>query len=69
MHSDLFRLCQFLRERKIRTTLLSTGLLIERYANQIEEWMDDVIVSLDGPQEIHDAIRRVPERIPFFGQG
>ena len=60
MHSDLFRLCRFLRERKIRTTLLSTGLLIERYANQIADYLDDVIVSLDGPPEIHDAIRRVP---------
>jgi Fe-coproporphyrin III synthase len=60
MHSDLFRLCRFLRERKIHTTLLSTGLLIERNANQIVECVDDVIVSLDGPPEIHDAIRRVP---------
>jgi Fe-coproporphyrin III synthase len=60
MHSDLFRLCRFLRERKIRTTLLSTGLLIERFADQIVEFLDDVIVSLDGPRETHDAIRRVP---------
>ena len=28
MHSDLFRLCRFLRERKIRVTILSTGLLL-----------------------------------------
>jgi MoaA/NifB/PqqE/SkfB family radical SAM enzyme len=60
MHCDLFRLCRFLRERRIRTTLLSSGLLIERYADQIVEFLDDVIVSLDGPPEIHDAIRRVP---------
>jgi len=60
MHSDLFRLGRFLRDRKIRTTLLSTGLLIERYADQIVEFLDDVIVSLDGPRETHDAIRGVP---------
>src|ERR1700735_2578756 len=60
MHSDLFRLCRSVRERDIRTNLRSTGLLIERYASQIVECMDDVIVSLDGPREIHDAIRRVP---------
>jgi MoaA/NifB/PqqE/SkfB family radical SAM enzyme len=60
MHSDLFRLCRFLRARKIRTTLLSTGLLIERYASQIVKCLDDVIVSLDGPGAIHDWIRRVP---------
>jgi MoaA/NifB/PqqE/SkfB family radical SAM enzyme len=69
MHSDLFRLCRFLRERKIRTTLLSTGLLIERYANQIIETVDDVIVSLDGPPEIHDTIRRVPRAFELLAAG
>jgi MoaA/NifB/PqqE/SkfB family radical SAM enzyme len=69
MHSDLFRLCRFLRERKIHTTLLSTGLLIERNANQIVECVDDVIVSLDGPPEIHDAIRRVPGAFDLLAAG
>jgi MoaA/NifB/PqqE/SkfB family radical SAM enzyme len=69
MHSDLFRLCRFLRERKIRTTLLSTGLLIERYADQIVECLDEVIVSLDGPPEIHDAIRRVPRAFDLLASG
>jgi MoaA/NifB/PqqE/SkfB family radical SAM enzyme len=69
MHSDLFRLCRFLRERNIRTTLLSTGLLIERYADQIIECLDDVIVSLDGPRETHDAIRRVPRAFNLLAAG
>ncbi len=56
MHSDLFRLCRFLHERNIRTTLLSTGLLIERHADQIVDCLDDLIVILlDGPPETHDA--------------
>lgn len=69
MHSDLFRLCRFLRERKIRTTLLSTGLLIERNASQIVDCVDDVIVSLDGPPRIHDAIRRVPRSFHLLAAG
>jgi Fe-coproporphyrin III synthase len=69
MHSDLFRLCRFLRQRKIRSTLLSTGLLIERYADQIAECLDDVIVSLDGPPETHDAIRRVPRAFDLLAAG
>jgi MoaA/NifB/PqqE/SkfB family radical SAM enzyme len=60
MHSDLFRLCAILRERKIRVTVLSTGLLLERHAAAIAANIDDVIVSLDGPREVHDSIRRVP---------
>jgi MoaA/NifB/PqqE/SkfB family radical SAM enzyme len=69
MHSDLFRLCRFLRERKIRTTLLTTGLLIERYTHHIVECLDDVIVSLDGPPATHDAIRRVPGAFDLLASG
>jgi MoaA/NifB/PqqE/SkfB family radical SAM enzyme len=60
MHRDLFGLCRILRKRSCRLTLLSSGILLERYADQITEWFDDVIVSLDGPPLIHDAIRGVP---------
>jgi len=60
MHSDLFRLSDMLRSKHIRVTLLSTGLLLKRYAEQIAAGIDDVIVSLDGPPHIHDQIRRVP---------
>jgi Fe-coproporphyrin III synthase len=60
MHSDLFRLAAMLRGRGIRITILSTGLLLERDAARIVEGADEVIVSLDGPPEVHDAIRRVP---------
>ena len=60
MHSDLFCLSTMLRGRGIRTTILSTGLLLEPNAARIVERTDEVIVSLDGPAEIHDEIRRVP---------
>jgi len=60
MHADLFRLCEILRHRRIRVTLLSSGLLIERHARAIVAGLDDVIVSLDGPPEVHDRIRGIP---------
>jgi MoaA/NifB/PqqE/SkfB family radical SAM enzyme len=60
MHAGLFELSGMLRERRVRTTLLSSGLLLERYAGEIVAGMGDVIVSLDGPAEIHNAIRGVP---------
>jgi Fe-coproporphyrin III synthase len=60
MHRNLFRLSEMLRSRNIRVTLLSTGLLLARYAQEIATQIDDVIVSLDGPPDIHDQIRRVP---------
>ena len=60
MHSDLPGLIHILRERKIRITLLSSGLLLGRYARFLVESVDDVIISLDGPPFVHDAIRGVP---------
>jgi Fe-coproporphyrin III synthase len=69
MHSDLFRLSDMLRSRNIRVTLLSTGLLLKRHAEQIVNRIDDVIVSLDGPPHVHDQIRRVPGAFLQLEQG
>jgi MoaA/NifB/PqqE/SkfB family radical SAM enzyme len=69
MHSDLFRLCAILRKRRIRVTILSTGLLLERHAQAIVTNVDDVIVSLDGPREAHDRIRRVPRAFESLASG
>ena len=69
MHSDLFRLSAMLRERGIRTTILSTGLLLERHAAAIVLGADEVIVSLDGPPAVHDAIRRVPGAFDSLAAG
>lgn len=69
MHSDLFRFCDLLRSRQIRVTVLSTGLLLERYANRIVDCVDDVIVSLDGPPTVHDRIRRVPGAYALLERG
>jgi MoaA/NifB/PqqE/SkfB family radical SAM enzyme len=59
MNPELPQLCAMLWEEKIRLTLLTTGLLLKKNADQVAASFDDVIVSLDGPPSIHDAIRRV----------
>lgn len=59
MNPELPQLCGILREEGVRLTLLSTGLLLRRYAAMVAESFDEVIVSLDGPPAVHDAIRRV----------
>jgi Fe-coproporphyrin III synthase len=59
LHNDLSALCNFFRYRQIHLTLLTTGLLLHKRAEEVATLFDDVIVSLDGPPEIHDAIRRV----------
>jgi Fe-coproporphyrin III synthase len=59
MNSELPQLCAILQGEGIRLTLLSTGLLLRKYAETVATSFDDVIVSLDGPPSIHNAIRRV----------
>jgi len=59
MHPEIFPLCQAARKMGARVTVLSTGLLINRNAALILEYVDDLIVSLDGPEDVHDQIRRV----------
>jgi MoaA/NifB/PqqE/SkfB family radical SAM enzyme len=61
MNPNLFRLCDLLREAGLKVTILSTGLLLRRYARQIVAQTDEVIVSLDGSEPVHDAIRRIPQ--------
>jgi MoaA/NifB/PqqE/SkfB family radical SAM enzyme len=69
MHPDIFRLCQAAKGAGARVTILSTGLLLERYAAEIILNVDDVIVSLDGPEQIHDVIRRVPGTYAALASG
>ncbi len=57
MHSDLWTLTRMLHREGIRTTLLTAGLTLQPFAARVAEEFDDVIVSLDGPPEIHDRIR------------
>jgi Fe-coproporphyrin III synthase len=59
LHNDLSALCNFFRDRRIHLTLLTTGLLLHKRAEEVAALFDDIIVSLDGPPEIHDSIRRV----------
>jgi MoaA/NifB/PqqE/SkfB family radical SAM enzyme len=69
MHSDLHALCMFFRELGVRLTLLTTGLLLDRRAEDVAALFDDVIVSLDGPEPLHDAIRRVQGGFAMLGAG
>jgi MoaA/NifB/PqqE/SkfB family radical SAM enzyme len=59
LHSRLSAICSFLRECDVKITLLSTGLLLEKRAELVASSVDEIIVSLDGPEETHDAVRRV----------
>ena len=69
MHTRLWELCDHLRAAGIGITILSTGLLLHRHAADLVLRCDDVVVSLDGPQPIHDRIRNVPRAYERLAEG
>jgi Fe-coproporphyrin III synthase len=69
MNAELPQLCAILQGEGIRLTLLSTGLLLRKDAKTVATGFDDVIVSLDGPPAIHDAIRRVEGAFELLQNG
>jgi MoaA/NifB/PqqE/SkfB family radical SAM enzyme len=69
MHPNLWALCAIIKALPAKITLLSTGLLLERHALKVSEFCDEVIVSLDGPPELHDRIRGVPRAFERLAEG
>lgn len=69
LHPDLWGMCELLRGLPARITLLTNGLLLEWCADAVARWCDDVTVSLDGPREVHDAIRGVPGAFDELARG
>ncbi|HTE00452.1 MAG TPA: radical SAM protein [Mucilaginibacter sp.] len=60
LNQNFFKLCEILKKAGIKVSLLTTGLSIKQHAEQLLKWVNDIIVSIDGDQQLHDAIRNVP---------
>lgn len=69
LNRDLPAIIEFFRTLGIRITLLSTGLLLRSKAALIAEGINEVILSIDGPSEIHNAIRRIPRAFETIARG
>jgi MoaA/NifB/PqqE/SkfB family radical SAM enzyme len=69
LNQNFFRFCEILKKRKVKITLLSTGLTLKKHAQQLVEWVDDIIVSLDGDEQVHDCIRNIPGAFSKLREG
>jgi MoaA/NifB/PqqE/SkfB family radical SAM enzyme len=69
LHLNFFRFCEILRKEKIRITLLSTGLTLKKNAEKLVSLVNDVIVSLDGHEPLHDSIRNIPGAFQKLKEG
>jgi len=69
LHSQLREICIILRHAGIGISVHSTGLLLERDADLLAAFVDDVVVSLDGPEEIHNQVRNIPNAFGKMARG
>jgi len=69
LNPNFFTLCAILKKQKIKISVLSTGLALKKNATQITAWVDDIIVSLDGDEVLHNTIRNIPEAFSKMEQG
>ncbi|MGO4210226.1 radical SAM/SPASM domain-containing protein [Terriglobus sp. 2YAB30_2] len=69
MHRKLPELTHFFREIGATLTLLTSGLLLEKHAALVAAEFQEVIVSLDGPPEVHDQIRGVKGAFALLSRG
>ncbi|HQQ97479.1 MAG TPA: radical SAM protein [Cyclobacteriaceae bacterium] len=69
LHPNLWKLCAALRTISVHISLLSTGLTLATHAAAVAEHCNEVIVSLDGPPEVHNRIRNIPTAFDKLREG
>lgn len=69
LNPNFFRFCEILQNQNIKVSLLSTGLTLKKNAEQLVQWVNDIIVSLDGNEEIHNSIRNIPDAYRKLKEG
>lgn len=60
MHSNLWAFCDELKKLGVKLSLLSTGITLKQNAEKVAAYFDDVVVSIDGSEEVHNTIRNLP---------
>src|SRR4051812_18250665 len=60
LNANFFKLCAILKTQGVKISLKTTGLTVKKNAEQLLKWVDEVIISLDGDEPLHDAIRNIP---------
>ena len=69
LNENFFKLCMLLKQQQLKISLLSTGLTIKKHAQLLTQWVDEIIVSLDGNENMHDAIRNIPGAFKKMTEG
>jgi MoaA/NifB/PqqE/SkfB family radical SAM enzyme len=69
LNAKFFKLCEILKQQGIKVSLLTTGLSIKSNADMLLRLVDDLVVSIDGDEPLHDAIRNIPSAFKKMHDG
>jgi Fe-coproporphyrin III synthase len=69
LNNEVEVICEFFRNLGLRITLLTTGLLLQKKADAVAVGFDDIIISIDGPRDVHNLIRGVPGAFQAIQRG
>lgn len=58
IYRDIFQLIRHAKKHRMTCQINTNGLYIKKYAQEIvASGLDDLIISIDGPEDIHDQVR------------
>jgi MoaA/NifB/PqqE/SkfB family radical SAM enzyme len=61
LHPDFAGIVADIKAAGLRCNVITNATLLERFADElVEAGLDEIIFSLDGPRDAHDAVRGVP---------
>ena len=69
LNPHFFEFCKLLQQEHISVCLLSTGLTLQQHAADLVRYVDSVIISLDGDEATHNAIRNIPNAFQKLKDG
>lgn len=70
MYKELFELIKYAKLRNFTVQINTNGLYLRKYAQEIvESGLDDLIVSIDGPEEVHDQVRGLKGTYKLLKEG
>ncbi len=70
MYRDILQLVEYAKSLKFTVQINTNGLYLKKYAREIvASGLDDLIVSIDGPEEVHDRVRGLKGTYDLVKQG
>lgn len=70
LYRELIELIQYIKSKKLTSQMNTNGLLLKKNAAAIvAAGLDDLVISIDGPPQVHDSIRGLKGTFSILEQG